>query len=175
MATNSRSIVQKGSRSPRLKTGSIAFTRATNASRTSSVTCPESPPPHFPVWSEATRLMTRDGLPVAGGGWRVGRKSRRRDRRNGLPRFRRVQGLRGNRRHRGGRVSVGPRDPVLREAPRGPRQERDAPQGGRHTSGRDGPSRERNAHTTQTDRRPRQHDRRGNGGSPPKNNLPELQ
>src|SRR2546426_1528285 len=68
MATSSRSIGQKGSRSPRLKTGSIAFTRATNASRTSSVTRPESRLPDFPVWSEATRLMKRDGLPVAGGG-----------------------------------------------------------------------------------------------------------
>src|SRR3989449_1402253 len=68
MATSSRSIRQKGSRSPRLKTGSIAFTRATNASRTSSVTRPESRLPDFPVWSEATRLMKRNGVPVAGGG-----------------------------------------------------------------------------------------------------------
>src|SRR2546427_1537176 len=68
MATSWRSIRQKGSRSPRLKTGSIAFTRATNASRTSSVTRPESRLPDFPVWSEATRLMKRDGVPVAGGG-----------------------------------------------------------------------------------------------------------
>src|SRR5256886_1711997 len=63
MATSSRSIPQKGSRSPRLKTGSIAFTRATNASRTSSLTRRPSRPPDFPVWSEAARLMKRDGLP----------------------------------------------------------------------------------------------------------------
>src|SRR3989449_5508535 len=68
MATSSRSIGQKSSRSPRLKTGSIAFTRATNASRTSSLTRPQSPLPDFPVWSEAARLMKRDGLPEAGGG-----------------------------------------------------------------------------------------------------------
>src|SRR3989475_462385 len=68
MATSSRSIPQKRSRSPRLKTGSIAFTRATNASRTSSVTRPESLLSDFSVWSEATRLMKRDRLPVAGGG-----------------------------------------------------------------------------------------------------------
>src|SRR3989454_11131740 len=67
MATSSRSIGQKCSRSPRLKTGSIAFTRATNASRTSSVTHRPSRPPDFPVWSEPARLMKRDGLPEAGG------------------------------------------------------------------------------------------------------------
>src|SRR2546427_9561451 len=68
MATSSRSIGQKGSRSPRLKTGSIAFTRATNASRTSSLTRRPSLPPDFPVWSEAARLMKPDGLQEAGGG-----------------------------------------------------------------------------------------------------------
>src|SRR2546429_8872080 len=68
MATSSRSIGQKCSRSPRLKTGSIAFTRATNASRTSSVTRRPSPLPDFPVWSEPARLMKWDGLPEAGGG-----------------------------------------------------------------------------------------------------------
>src|SRR2546428_7738571 len=68
MATSSRSIGQKSSRSPRLKTGSMAFTRATNASRTSSVTRRPSPLPDFPVWSEPARLMKWDGLPEAGGG-----------------------------------------------------------------------------------------------------------
>src|SRR5213594_5017304 len=68
MDTSSRSIGQKCSRSPRLKIGSIAFTRATNASRTSSLTRRPSRPPDFPVWSEAARLMKRDGLPEAGGG-----------------------------------------------------------------------------------------------------------
>ncbi|TLZ84710.1 MAG: SDR family oxidoreductase [Methanobacteriota archaeon] len=42
---NSRSIGQNCSRSPRLNTGSIALTRATNLSRTSSVTRRESRPP----------------------------------------------------------------------------------------------------------------------------------
>src|SRR2546422_7768701 len=68
MATSSCSIGQKSSRSHRLKTGSIAFTRATNASRTSSFTRPRSLPSDFPVWSEPARLMKRDGLPEAGGG-----------------------------------------------------------------------------------------------------------
>src|SRR2546425_5461385 len=166
MATSSRSRRQKCSRSPRLKTGSIAFTRATNASRTSSFTRPESPPPDFPVWSEAINLMKRNGLRVAGGG--VGRKSGRRDRRNGLPRLLRVQGLRGNGRHRGRRVSVGPRDTILRESPRRPWQERDAPQSGRHAGGRNGSSRKGNPESAQTNRRPREHDRRGDGGAPPR-------
>src|ERR1700756_3179760 len=68
MSIRSRSIGQKRSRSPRLNTGSIAFTRATNASRTSSDTLGRSPPSDFPVWSGPARLMKRDGLPEAGGG-----------------------------------------------------------------------------------------------------------
>src|SRR2546428_13944689 len=68
MATSSRIIGQRRSRSPRLKTGSIACTRATNASRTSSLIRRPSLPPDFPVWSEPIRLMKGDGLPGAGGG-----------------------------------------------------------------------------------------------------------
>src|SRR5437879_9344986 len=68
MPSNSRNIGQNSSRSPRLNTGSIALTCATNASRTSSDTRRQSPPSDFPGWSEAARLMKRDGLPEAGGG-----------------------------------------------------------------------------------------------------------
>src|SRR2546427_11948779 len=135
MATSSRSIGQKRSRSPRLKTGSIAFTRATNASRTSSVTRPHrlSQISRF----GRNRQSHETGRPT-GGGWRVGRKSGRRDRGNGLPRLVRVQSLRGSRRHRGGRVPVGSRDSVLREGPRDPREESAAPQGERPGGGGNG-------------------------------------